>query len=563
MEDERCHKKIEDKNHPPIVSEEYSSVDYIWEDDENTPLGKSEGVSLKNIGFTGIDNGLISYDKGTITNEEFYKILTTEEYSYDIAAGDYSLKLHPITGNSQIYSYDMSFNPEGYIECKGGFLQGFYKLFGHDYQILPQNIENEWNLEFVLRPRNYEVKNNSLNATHSGNTGIFFYMGTRAENKFSQFYRSDLDKFPKRDMSYYEGDCSNYMTGSYFEFDWNLGREEYDKRKINKLLLIAFLYKNFDYNSNCSCPNKEEKTYYQKVLDACSNYLAEPEYYETEASLSGLTIMSKNGVPIENHNYFELETDNKFLFFNRACGGFTTKTWDDNNIMLLTGITHNNKDNLFLIMNRGKNGYTTETIEDFYKESENENKYNVLKDSFSNSFALRITEEGAIGYKYLIKDCDNPKGYTVKEGASLPGIIKSDDWNVVNVAFKILYGNTDSCGNSYGNRKMKLYFYVNGKLKFISNELPELNFKELNEAADKQEGVPFNISLGGGTQGLCDSIWLDFNKVFEWVLPIEENFAGTFIGDIKSFKFYNCGMQYQEIINNYLYEKAKWTVKKA
>ena len=37
--------------------------------------------------------------------------------------------------------------------------------------------------------------------------------------------------------------------------------------------------------------------------------------------------------------------------------------------------------------------------------------------------------------------------------------------------------------------------------------------------------------------------------------PIEKNFAGTFIGYIRSFKIYNCFMEQLIIENNYKWEK--------
>ena len=102
---------------------------------------------------------------------------------------------------------------------------------------------------------------------------------------------------------------------------------------------------------------------------------------------------------------------------------------------------------------------------------------------------------------------------------------------------------------------MKIFIYVNGYLKLVSQELPEFRFRELNEYYDKQEGVPFSISLGGGTQGLAESMWIDnYTRPYCRILPIEENFGGSFIGDIRSFKFYDCQMQYNEIKNNYLFE---------
>ena len=44
------------------------------------------------------------------------------------------------------------------------------------------------------------------------------------------------------------------------------------------------------------------------------------------------------------------------------------------------------------------------------------------------------------------------------------------------------------------------------KLIFCNKELPKLDLRHLKEEKRKQEGVPFNISLGGGTQGLCETI---------------------------------------------------------
>ena len=106
-----------------------------------------------------------------------------------------------------------------------------------------------------------------------------------------------------------------------------------------------------------------------------------------------------------------------------------------------------------------------------------------------------------------------------------------------------------------GGDKMKLMFYVNGKLKYITKELPRINMKALNEIYDKQEGVPYNISIGGGTQGLAETIQRNYMLNPTRTYPLEQNFAGTFIGYIKSFKIYNCFMEQMIIEHNYKYEK--------
>ena len=114
------------------------------------------------------------------------------------------------------------------------------------------------------------------------------------------------------------------------------------------------------------------------------------------------------------------------------------------------------------------------------------------------------------------------------EGSSFPNVIKTSEWAKINVIFKS------------NGQMMKLYFYVNGKLKYITKEIPALNLHKLDEIDEKQEGVPFNISIGGGTQGLSETIMPDYMSEPTEVFDIERHFGGSFIGDFKSFKFHTC-----------------------
>jgi hypothetical protein len=57
---------------------------------------------------------------------------------------------------------------------------------------------------------------------------------------------------------------------------------------------------------------------------------------------------------------------------------------------------------------------------------------------------------------------------------------------------------------------------------------------------EKQEAVPYSISIGGGTQGLVETILPDYMCNINNEFPLETYFTGTFIGDFKSFKFYTC-----------------------
>jgi hypothetical protein len=87
-------------------------------------------------------------------------------------------------------------------------------------------------------------------------------------------------------------------------------------------------------------------------------------------------------------------------------------------------------------------------------------------------------------------------------------------------------------------------------LVLVSKELPAFNFKHIeNECPEKQETVPYNISLGGGSLGLLETILPNYYALSEYILPIERDFCGTFMGDIKSFKMYGGFIDYSSIFN--------------
>jgi len=156
-----------------------SSSAYTWD------CATNNGLLLENIGFTGIDNGLILYKKDRITNQEFYDIYTNSEYS--IPSEDFRLHLHMVSGNTYLYDYPVTIEPLK-IKLNGGFYQGFFRT-NDDYYIMPATIKKEWNLEFKLKKHEYEPESEkTLNTIHPNNKGIFFYIGTRAENKWIELY---------------------------------------------------------------------------------------------------------------------------------------------------------------------------------------------------------------------------------------------------------------------------------------------------------------------------------------------------------------------------------------
>jgi len=116
----------------------------------------------------------------------------------------------------------------------------------------------------------------------------------------------------------------------------------------------------------------------------------------------------------------------------------------------------------------------------------------------------------------------------------------------------------------------------------IIEDFEEIIPHELNTEREKQIGVPFNISWGGGTQGLHDH--LIFKNCTERYGPyiqdpellpnnilsgsslsglttnilLEQNFGGTFMGGISQFRMYVEPLTTPQVQHNYRILKNKF-----
>lgn len=580
---ETIHQNVNDLNNMTLA--DFSTldiVDGILYSKTSWSGATNEGVELNNIGFTGMDNGLISFKKDRITNSEFLDLLLNSKYS--IEEGDNRLFLTPVTGNTQMYDYPMFLYNDGdekYIVCNGGFYQGFFKLYGHNYEVLPYKLDGEWLMHFDLRPRtDYETTTNTVNYTHKNNDGIFFFMGLRAENKFWPFYKTDSSvmkemlKPEAQNEGYFDGcgesgetydltknnivhlenewvadEVPEFKYGGYFAIgdgyfapDFRTSSKDYVKPNTDTIIVN-------NCNSNCKIENYFNDEYYnEKKPEKETGKFVENDFIGSGATISKDGYVNYDGYHMREYAVDEIVTDNKFLLFDRTPNGFTVNNWEEGTKLVLTRRQQWPNANYFLLMNRTCTGYTVDTIQN-YNES-NEYDYNIHKDIRGNVFALRIKEDGSIGYRYGVFDCETENRYKVIEEYSKPGIIKNDEWNSVNVRFSTINEYRNSGYDR--NKKMRIYIYVNGFLVFVSKNIDVFNFRHINkDDSSKQETVPYNISLGGGTLGLLETILPDYYAISNYILPIERDFCGTFIGDIKSFKMYGGFINYSTI-KNYL-----------
>ena len=122
-----------------------------WNDATNT------GYTLDTIGLTGIDNGLINFDKqsGDTGNTALVSALTGT--TLVIASGETRLCLTKVSGMTGNYEYPVEIvlntgtTVGTYSKLCGGFYQGYYKLDGNSYEVLPNRVPKTWTAEVWLR----------------------------------------------------------------------------------------------------------------------------------------------------------------------------------------------------------------------------------------------------------------------------------------------------------------------------------------------------------------------------------------------------------------------------
>lgn len=597
----------------------YSTDNYSWES------GTSIDNTLYDISYTGTDNGLFRFRKDRISNKDFLELY--QNNSYRIEGDDYRLKLHAVSGNTLQYEYPLHVE-NCQIKLNGGFYQGFFKTECDKYQILPSKLEENspWEFEFELKKCDLEAESTkTLNDKYPENKGIFFYIGTRAENKWVYLYKDDDECFTLSPDDYVEDahiDKKDYIIGNFYDpypdfqesiedymedytnynyyndkyyqkdcDDEIVGLEEYVDEPYNPKIIDENLpHDNFDswccnveeqpkkdipsrkFFRTCMCKscgcisrtvndnsqedsesNNEKGADIKHLLFGNDYYISDfdgldydTDYWEPELDISDFEYETENEIKLKDANKTLLySTDNKFILFNRTCTGYTINNWVDGLQLEVYGRKNKFKDNLFVLMNRTCTGYTVDNIDELRDKVNNEYDYaDFYGDLYNNAMAFRITDDGEVGYRLLTIDCsisgdDKTK---IEEGYSNKGVIKDCQWQTIHV--KII-PTLDT---------MKLYFYVDGKLVYITKNLPKLDLRELNEMYEKQEGVPYNISLGGGTQGLAETILPNYMLNPYRVYPLEKYFAGSFIGYMKSFKFYDCSLEYGNILQNYKFE---------
>jgi hypothetical protein len=529
-----------------IVSENY------WNPDDIDPNFCPIVTDLCDVGLTGIDNGLVKKMSGE-TIQITTGLYTNNTDKYSRYKYDRRMKLHPITGftttqnrlwNDDSYSYDLNYATDGgavgyFARLNGGFFQGFYKIPGYDYQIFPQRVPLGWTAEFMLRYRWTGDTSVGLNNRYPNNKGTFFYMGSRAENKFYHY----ADGSPKQDTGY-----TRVTSGLTCMHTCGCASSA---NTSSDCLEVYQISGGTSTNCNCGCP---------------CNCTVNAKYPEKDPLYDGVS----NGLSIRLSG----DTGNPRVCIKtyRITGGCETSG------TCLTGLT-----------------YTTGTsvtewcsTRGIFDECKNTPYINVehwvqIDAVFQRNQWLDtcdLYEKGGLG---LLVDTI----YTATPANNSVSLIEPPLTHELpyDPATTEIVTFNDNWTEEKKYRLGTLKIFVNGKLFMVTENFEEIIPRLLDVQKEKQIGVGYNISIGGGTQGLKDNLTfsggcpetineieyqqdpecltthdLD-NTIYSGLtthIKLEEYFGGSMIGDVSAFRMYVEPLNASQVKHNFKILKNRY-----
>ncbi len=568
---------------------------------DNLDLSCLSASTSCDIGLTGIDNGLVTQMTGqtiTFTNgiNDFTK--------FDRLSFDRRFKMFQVTGytssNVRFSGFDKTILYEvvskedsvgKYHELYGGFYQGFYRLFGYDYNIFPERMNKGWSVEMLLKPRlinEYQPSSGetTLNEIYPNNKDIFFYLGTRAENKFYHY----ADGHPRCLTGYTRvtSDVTGLTTCSCCDNSVVNSRCIYvyppkpTKSDCNDCITCGWEYKIHDCPiitptptptptptltpSNCEpitactegCTCLRCSTCNE--CETCDTCNVTPGSVENTCESDPLFDSMSNALA------FKLCGDPKnpqigvrLLRFTGGCE--TSGSCSTTGITYTTGYTIDN--------------YCTPPIYPYcleinpsYLDIEHWFHVTAVWERYTWLDTCNLWYRGGLGditeTKFLDGLANNSVSLITVPYTQTCGV-KPQQIDLVNLNEKWLLDKDF--------RKGRLKIYVNGRIFHTFQDIEEIIPRGLNTDKEKQVGVPFNISWGGGTQGLRENLTFSSTTGTTYIqdpesLPtndlsgttysglttnilLEQNFGGTFEGGISQFRMYVSPLSAPEVKHNF------------
>lgn len=528
----------------------------IW-NPNNLDLTCFTAFTVCDIGLTGTDNGLV--DQLTGETIELTNGILSNSDRFDRLKFGRNFKMFQVTGytsqpNERFSGYSATTlyeiisktgDTEGvYHELYGGFYQGFYKLFGYEYDIIPNRVSKGWTMEFLIKPRLFNeftpsLGEATLNDFYPNNKNIFFYLGSRAENKYYHF----ADGSPTSDSGYTRVTSGLTCLETCVCSDTGVTNSD-----------CISVYPN-------STPTNNKKYY------PCDNYENPIIGEEDDPAMDVLS----------NAIAFKLCDDPsnpkigvRVLRFVGDCE--MTGSCENTGITYVTGYTITDYCSPNGIYDVCQSGNT-------FVDEEHWIQIDVVFERYEYFDICHLLYKGGLALITKKEYLESLVGNTVN--LISPPIthtnIEPDQIEIVQLNERWLIEKKDRMG--------VLKIFVNGMKFFEIPDFEEIIPRPLNTRKERQVGVPFNISVGGGTQGLHENLIFSGcptnltnnyiqdpelipNEILSATtlsglttnILLEQNFGGTFEGALAQFRMYIEPLTSAHIQHNFRILKDKFNL---
>ena len=376
----------------------------------------SSDLNLLDFGLTGYDNGLLDNMLSGIT-------LTANDNKFKLYRVGYNTTAGTSYSGYTITTVDDS-TLGRYFSLDGGFLQGYFKLEGYEYEVLSPRYNEGITIETLIE-------------LESASSGIFFLMGTRAEDKYNPYFSGETGIVGQSGVH-------NSTGGTDYVYSFS------------------------------------------GITTSEGNYLN--AYIDEEVIRSAM---------IRPEDDLRVTTQKQFPQVNNI-------------------------------------------------------KNNVI--------AFELTNDKRLAYKYI----DDEGNLQYNESTQT---ITKTGWSVIDITFtpdEEIKNYDPLMYQCYVRRTGVLRFYLDGRLFWKVKDFTEWYSSPINNDKEKQLGVPFTISWGGGSFGLKHSYHFNSGDTSATLVQdptkdslfIEDYFSSTYIGNIQKLRVYDRALTPSEVLHNTLIEKG-------
>ena len=525
--------------------------------------------------WTNLDNGLNNSSDIETNCIELYDTLPPA-LDFDIFSYDKRFKMHQVKafGFPQIplntfYTDTTILNKldtSGYYqELCGGFYQGFYKLYGYPYEVLPTRPNKGWSFETYLK---LKTIGDSLSGPISRPTmdgGVYGNCyNTSGFNLFGPFvYSRSGSTCCSPVIGLWPSYQLNYSSRNFGGFA--IGRTDKYGYFFYKGIRAEDKYFHFDtepgitgcttLTGQTNCCNEEDEPVKVVAQNKSPN-----ARYDVYSNAIGFRITDDMRIGYKTIRYtgscettgstcnsgktFECGYNIEESYSEPICA-YITKSGTCQDTWIQVDVVFNR--NLYLedceIFNNGG-------INDLVKvRTDKFQRYGTHQDTTSGPFGCHPTPS---------KDTKPCKD-------EYPRFIEDAFFN-----WECHQAQVQSWFDEKEYRMGTLTFYINGRRVHTVENYEEIIPRQLNTNKQTQVGVAYNMSWGGGALGLRDTLYPTTchtqNNIFQNnpqqsdQTLIMNNFAGSFIGGISQMMYYIKPLTPDEIYHNFLTNKQRYSL---